>query len=281
MLIQKKHNNKTNVNIHSFNKSFDILMENIKFASVDHPIKSIAILSSQAEEGKSTVALNLALNIANSGQTCLLVDTNFYNWNLSKIIGTHPVYGIYNLVSGKSSITDTISQTNATNLYYLDSETSIPNPTEILSSKRFSALIDYLYDKYDYIIFNTPPLSSYVDGYIVSTLSDGAILSIKENHTEKNSVVDVIAQLEHLNVNILGTVLTYSKETNNNDSFSLSHVKENKLDSNTHEKSRNFDSKLNIKPSNAQIQSNLNDWFDSKGQSATRKNTNPKEIPSI
>lgn len=257
-----KMNNDDKFNTRAFNRSFVTLKENIQFASIDKAIKSITVLSSQKNEGKSIIALNLASVIAKSGQNCLLVDADFYSWNLSRTLGINSKAGIYNLVSGRTHIFNTITQTRIQNLYFLDSEPNIPNPSEVLSSKRFSSLVNFLYGRFDYIIFYVPPVNNNIDGIVVGGLSDGVIISVRENYSEKKNLIQTINKLEQSNINILGTVLTYSKDSNYN--LSYESINKNNNQSSRHERANTPDSNLNLpNVSNAQIQNNLNVWLNS------------------
>ena len=183
------------------------LMSNICFADVDNPIKSIVITSSIPNEGKTTVAYNLAEAFAASGKRTLMVETDMRRRTLAEIAGVHAPAGIYAALSGRVPVEQAIVPSQVKRLDILDAEPHIPNPPDILSSKRFSHLLARLEKAYDVIIFDTPPVGTFVDAAILSRMVDGTILVVRDNFTRRD---DVQAAIDHLNkseANIIGTVL--------------------------------------------------------------------------
>ena len=86
-----------------------------------------------------------------------------------------------------------------------------PNPAELLSSKAFYDLVEFLEKKYDYIIFDTPPIGLVTDAAIVATLADGVILIVKNGETKREEVKNAIESFERVNGRIIGAVLTHVK----------------------------------------------------------------------
>ncbi len=189
------------------------LLANIRFASVDSRLKTIVVTSSTVDEGKTSVSTNLACAIASSGQSVLIVETDMRRRCLASMLGVHPKHGLYSVLSGASSLRDAIIQTNYQNIYFLDAEPNIPSPPDILSTKRFAALVDKLRDSFDYVIFDTPPIGLFVDAAIVSNLVDGTLFVIRERFAKRAEIVASIQQLKAANARILGTVLTFCKDT--------------------------------------------------------------------
>ena len=211
---KKKATKKNNLSFnHSdLKNSFNTLLANIKFASIDKPIKSIVVTSVGMDEGKSTVSSNLALAIANSGSSVVLVDSDLRKRSLNHMVNCHPDHGLYALLSGSCSIEKAITKTDYKNLYFLDCEPSIPNPADVLASERFEKLVGYLYKNYDYIVFDTPPLVSFVDGAVVGSIADATVLVVREGKAKKAAVKDAVEQLQQAKATILGTVLSFSTD---------------------------------------------------------------------
>lgn len=98
-------------------------------------------------------------------------------------------------------------------------EDIIPSPPDLLSTKRFAALVDTLRDMFDYVIFDSPPIGLFVDAAIISNLVDGTLYVIRERAAKRDDVVAGVQQLKAANARILGSVITFSREEANNDYY--------------------------------------------------------------
>ncbi len=98
------------------------LAANIRFASVDDPIRSIAVTSSVPNEGKTTITIQLAQAMASSGKTVLLVECDMRRRSLANALGLHARTGIYSVLCGQNEIGDAVVSTLTRGMYFLDSE---------------------------------------------------------------------------------------------------------------------------------------------------------------
>jgi capsular exopolysaccharide synthesis family protein len=187
--------------------AFKTLLANIRFASVDEDIKTVMVTSSVPNEGKTTVAVNLAKAIATSGKNTLLVDTDMRRHSAGHVLATHPQYGLYAALSGEQKLNQVIHRTRIPQLFFMDSESSIPSPPDILSSKSFAALVDSLKESFDYVIFDSPPVSVFVDAAILATLVDGTLMVVKQGSTNREIALKSVNQLRHSNARLLGCVM--------------------------------------------------------------------------
>lgn len=185
------------------------LLANIRFASVDKPVKTITVTSSVPNEGKSTVAMNLAQAIATSGVSVLLVECDMRRRSLAPMLNVHPRGGIYAVLSGSMSLDEAVCETSQQNMAFLDCEPHIPNPADIIASHRFAKLVEDLEDRYSYVIFDTPPVGTFVDAAEVGRLSDGVVFVIRENFTKRAEVASAFEQLKKAEVHVIGTVMNY------------------------------------------------------------------------
>lgn len=189
------------------------LLANIRFASVDERVKTIVITSSTPDEGKTTVCSNLACAMASAGHKVLIVETDMRRRCLASMLDVHPANGLYSVLSGDSQLRDAIVPTRYDNLFFMDSEPNIPSPPDLLSTRRFAALVDKLREQYDYVVFDTPPLGAFVDAAIISNLVDGTILAVRERKVKRDAVANAIQQLKAANARILGCVMTFTSDT--------------------------------------------------------------------
>ena len=183
------------------------LLANIRFASVDNPIRTLVITSSVPNEGKTIVAVNLAQAIATSGKRVLLVECDMRRRSLADMLGVRAQAGIYAVLADQARVEQAIVATPQQNMDLLDAEPHIPNPADIISSKRFARLVQVLANAYDYVIFDTPPVGAFVDAAILSTMVDGTALVVRDNFTKRDEVVHAFEQLKKAEANILGVIL--------------------------------------------------------------------------
>ena len=185
------------------------LLANIRFSSVDNPIRVITLTSSTPNEGKSTVALNLAQAIATSGKSVVLVECDMRRRSLADMIGARTRGGLYAVLSEQMTIEEAVVETSQKNLYFLDSEPHIPNPADIIASKRFRRLVEALRETFQYVIFDTPPVGTFVDAAEGGHLSDGVLFVVRENFAKRAEVQAAFDQLRRAEVNVIGAVMNY------------------------------------------------------------------------
>lgn len=187
-------------------ESYRTLRTNIQYSSFDKEYKVIMVTSSEPEEGKSTTAGNLALCLAQGEKKVILVDCDLRKPSLHKKFRVSNLAGLSDVIIGKEDLVTAIHRYNK-NLVILTSGKIPPNPSEMLSSKAMTALIDKLKENFDYIIIDTPPVQAVTDSQILSTKADGTLLVVKAEKTKKDSVENAIELLKKVNANIIGTVL--------------------------------------------------------------------------
>lgn len=251
---KSKRKNTRSFNHPDLKNSFSTLYANIRFASVGKPLKSLVVTSVGMDEGKSTVASNLAATIAQAGQTCVLVDADLRKHTLKSMLEISPQYGLYSILSGNCPIHEGISGTQFDNLYFIDCEPNIPNPADILGSGRFASLIKYLSNNFDYVILDTPPLISFVDGALASSIADGTILIVREGKTKKTDIKNAVTQLQQANAKIIGSVLSFSSDTTESDYYYAYYNKEGKRIG----KRKNNEQSMHLEVNTVNINDNLN-----------------------
>lgn len=183
------------------------LLANIRFASVDDPISSIVVTSSVPNEGKTTVALNLARAIATSGRDVLLVETDMRRRTLAAKLGIHPKQGLYAVLAGDATLDEAVVSTKTGDCYFLDAEPNIPNPADILASHRFRRFVKEVSAKYDYVIFDTPPVGTFVDAAVIAAVVDATVVVVRENYVKRRELVGAFDQLQKAEANVIGVVL--------------------------------------------------------------------------
>lgn len=185
------------------------LYANIRFLSVDDPIRSIVITSSVPNEGKTTTSVNLAQAIATSGKRVLLVEADMRRRSLASTLQVRASAGLYAVITEAASLSSAVTATNVPNLSFLDVEPSIPNPADLLASKRFARFAALLEESYDYVIYDTPPVGTFVDAAIMSTLADATLMVVRPNLVKRTELQHAYEQLQKADANVIGLCATF------------------------------------------------------------------------
>ena len=187
-------------------ESYRTLRTNIQYSSFDKAYRIIVVTSAEPEEGKSTTAGNLALCMAEGDKKVILIDCDLRKPSLHKKFKTSNLLGLSDVIIGKADL-DSVTHRYNKNLFLLTSGKIPPNPSEMISSKAMSHLLESLKDTFEYIIIDTPPLKVFSDSQILSTKADGTILVVRAEKTKKESAKSAIDLLKNVKANIIGIVL--------------------------------------------------------------------------
>jgi len=189
-------------------ESFRSLRTNVKYASVDHPIRRLLITSPTPEDGKTTVSSNLAVVLAQGGSSVVLIDADLRRSRIHKAFGLENKTGITNLFVQPSLYLDGASQPVKTeNLRIMTSGGTPPNPSELLGSKKMNEILKGLEETTDIIILDTPPVLTVTDAVALSSSVDGVLVVAKIGNTKQAALVKAIEQLRQVNANIMGVVI--------------------------------------------------------------------------
>lgn len=201
---------KNNYTTTAYDESIRTLRTNILFSNVDKDIKKIVVTSSVPDEGKTTVSIDLARSLASSGSRVVLIDLDLRNPSVKNMTSQENNIGVTTVIMKKATLSDASTQdTEQENLDIISSGPIPPNPTELIASDSMKSLLDELSNNYDYVIIDTPPVGILTDAAIISTLSDGVLLVIKSGSTKKEMVKKAIDNIEKVNGNILGAIMTF------------------------------------------------------------------------
>lgn len=174
----------------------------------------IGITSAQPSEGKSTVAINLAYSLAELDKSVILLDCDLRRPSIHANIGIPQIPGMTEVLSGEENLSDVAKRYKSTvNDICFDIIVAgvLPNnPSEILSSSRFTRLLEAVSEAYDVVILDLPPVNAVVDAAEVSGVTDGLVVVIRENHCARYVLKDCMEQLQYAKANILGFVLNGS-----------------------------------------------------------------------
>jgi receptor protein-tyrosine kinase len=190
-----------------------MLRANLRYFNVDREIKSVLITSATPGEGKSTVAMYLALAAASSGARVLLVESDLRRPTLNRRLGISSSHGISEVLAGARelrSAIDHIELESGTASHTLDVLTAgpiPPNPSDLVESDKMRQIIRAAESAYDLVIVDTPPTSVVSDAIPLVRLVSGVLVVTRLGKTTKDSAHHLRDQLENLDANVLGVVV--------------------------------------------------------------------------
>jgi len=191
-------------------EAYKRLRTNVFFSFSDgKKSRVIGVTSSMAHEGKSTTAINLAYDIMKAGKRVLLIDADMRLSRVAKILELRRSPGLSNMLAGTGNGENVIQRSPVQDqLPVITCGDLLPNPTELLSSRRMEVMLETLKETYEYIIIDLPPVTEVADALIVSRLTDGIVVVVRQDYADRRLLNDTIQQLRRSEANILGFVMT-------------------------------------------------------------------------
>jgi len=180
---------------------------NLLFLSPDDQIRSFVVTSPGPKEGKTTTAISLATTMAMAGSKVLLVDTDLRRPRLHRSFSVGNDAGMSSAVVGAAKWSEILQPVGLEGLDVMTSGPIPPNPAELLHTERFRTIVAEMLEKYDRVIFDTPPVSAVTDPAIVGNLVDGVVFVVRAGHTSRAGAVFARRQLLDANARIVGTIV--------------------------------------------------------------------------
>ena len=186
-------------------EGFRSLRTAVLFSSPDTPLKTILISSFIPKEGKTFITANLALVIAYSGESVLLVDADMRKPQMHKVFGLENRQGLSNVIVGEEpNIHRSVLHEK---LDIMTCGPIPPNPAELLGSKRMAEFIDRMKGTYDKIILDSPPISSVTDAVVLSKLMDSVVYVIHGGTTTREAAQHGSRVMRDIDAKVIGAVL--------------------------------------------------------------------------
>ena len=190
-------------------EAYKLLRTNLLFALPEKECRIIGVTSSIRGEGKSTTSVNLAYTLAQTGKRVLLIDGDMRLPTIAQKLEMGGTPGLSNLLAGLSAERDCLRKSSYfDNWYILPAGDIPPNPSELLGSERMHALLERYKDVFDYILLDLPPVNIVVDALVITKWTDGVIVVVRENYTDRRALDACMYQVEKLGAKMLGFVMT-------------------------------------------------------------------------
>lgn len=191
----------------TFAEAINTIRTGLLFSNIDNPPKTILITSTNGSEGKTTLAINLAVALSQMDKT-LLIEMDLRKPAVGRDLGIVTNYGLSDLLSGNTDLNVFNKVNGAQNLEVITCGTIPPNPMELISSKRFTNLLATLKSKYSHIVIDSPPTLPVSDSCVLAKMADATIVAVKAEETKISMAKETITRLNKVNANVTGIVLT-------------------------------------------------------------------------
>lgn len=191
-------------------EAYKSLRTSIGFLTNQSGVRCIMVTSAIAEEGKSTTAINLAITLADSGHSVVLVECDLRKPILRKYLKRElGQAGLASYLAGLVNLDDCIVDLKDLGFSVIGAGVVPPNPSELLNTARMLELVELLKHNFDYVILDAPPVTVVTDAAVVGRMTDGALLVVRSKFASARMVRQAKAKLENVGIRILGGVLTH------------------------------------------------------------------------
>lgn len=188
-------------------ESFRQFRTNLQFANVTGHARTVLVTSSLPGEGKSTTATNLAIALAQAGQSVCLVDADLRRPSVHEYLGLERGAGLTTVLLGAAAVEDLLQPWGDDALYVLTSGQIPPNPSELLGSQDMDLLIKRLEASFDAVVIDAPPLLPVTDAAVLSQHVGGVVLVVGSQKTKSQELQKSLSALELVDAPIMGVVL--------------------------------------------------------------------------
>ncbi len=184
------------------------LRTSVLLSSAGHPSKLVLVTSSQPREGKTTTAVNTAISLAQTGASTLIIDCDMRKPRVHQLLNVSNHVGVSLYLSGQNEdLSVLIQEHQIPNLSIMPCGPVPPNPAELLGSDQMRRMLTELSNRYDHVVIDTPPVVSFADPVILSTMVDGVILVVRGGFSSRGIVQRSRQILGEVGAKIYGVVL--------------------------------------------------------------------------
>ena len=204
-------------------EAFRSLRTSLIFSKSRGRIHSIVLTSTEPGDGKSFTAANLAIIMAQQKHTTLLVDADLRRGVLHNTFNVTKEPGFTNYLTGTAVLNDILKETHIPNLQIVTCGPLLPNPAELLGSLQMRRFLDEVRRRFDFIIFDTPPLNAATDAVVLGTQVDGVAIVIRAGKTKRSHAKAKLELFANVPATILGAILNGTGADMGHEGYSYYH----------------------------------------------------------
>lgn len=189
-------------------EALNTVCSNLSFSGKN--VKKIVITSCEPNDGKSFVAIQIAVNMARRGKRVLLVDADL---RLSVMNAHYEIQligqgmGLAHYLSGQCQLDDAVYETNLANVYFIPIGTDVQTPLSLIATPDFDHLIRAVGESFDFVIIDAPPVGLVIDAAEIAKSCDGSVLVLEYGKTHRRALSEAKSQMERTGTPILGCIL--------------------------------------------------------------------------
>lgn len=191
----------------NYSESFRALRTNVLFSTAQEGSRSVVVTSTGPGEGKSTVAANLAISLAQAGQRVLLIDADMRKPKVHEIFTVSQEPGLSNLLVGNAKASECVRKSGVSGLWLLVAGRTPPNPAELVGSQRFKEFLGSLKEHFEWILIDSPPAMAVTDAALVAHHTSGVLFVVGAEMTSRHAASRALEQLEQVQSKFVGAVL--------------------------------------------------------------------------
>jgi succinoglycan biosynthesis transport protein ExoP len=192
-------------------EAFRTLRTAIRASGVDVEVKKVLITGTGLGDGKTITSVNLAIIFAQAGDAVVLADCDLRRATVHRAFGVERVPGLAEVIMGRAELDEALRPTGVENLTILPSGVVPPNPSELLGSKRFGAVLDELVARFGRVVMDAPPVLAVTDALVLGGLADGVCFVVCAGRTDRNAARRALELLKRSGCRILGVVFNQAE----------------------------------------------------------------------
>lgn len=188
-------------------ESYRSIRTALLLSSADNPVKTVAVTSALPGEGKTVTVANLAVTLAQSGKTVLVVDADLRRPRQHRLFKVKNTFGLTTYLTDSVELKSVVKSTEIPNLFLINSGPVPPNPAELLGSEKMSRFIRMMAEECDHVLFDLPPMLEISDALVLGAKVDGLVLVVHGDKTSREALKKAREKLDLLKVRTIGVVI--------------------------------------------------------------------------
>ena len=201
----------------AFVESFKSIRTKIENVKAEKGYKAFVVTSTYEDEGKTTVAVNIACSLAQKGKSVLLIDSDLRKPAILHAVGvkSDTNYGLIPIIKGTSTYVDSIKFIKSLGIFVLPTGGISLKSTEVLDTEKVRNVIEQARREFDYIIIDSPPSNVVTDSIVIAPLADGIIYNIRRDYAKVADINRTLEEIRSADIEVIGAIFTMSGNEEN------------------------------------------------------------------